>query len=296
MSVPQIDPLKVKTVHFLLDTAVGWAELVIVVSFLVLVVVSTLRQLLSVRGRFNETCINRWLAGVVPVSGAVGSLFLFFVPRLLQRSIYRDERDKDTETELLTLTVGGHDSSGTLYSQPTAKMMAQIQLASNTAADHPHKYKNLYKFLTSTELRKREGSEMSDDADLWMKLCEQLDAVPEAEAIPTTDEPSIAQSPTNSPVQPSDPEVRNASRARARLDNVIARKLDALQAQIERGWENANLTVSAFFGVVIAMLFYDTAFGPWYLSMLIAVGIVSGFVGNFLTNLAGALDRLARPS
>lgn len=300
MQIPEFDPRRVHAVDLLFDYAMRYVGLIAAIALLVLVVVAALRRLLASRTRYNEMSVERWIAKAKPISGAVGSFVAFVLPQVLRRSIWDDRTDSAVLKELLVLTVGGSDNQRTLFTQTTAKLLAQIQLAANAAIDHPTRYPYLYGFLARTTLPDVAGG---TDSDIWMRFTERLErsATKSPSNEPTSPSAPMGVAlgePSSAPTSPSEEEVRAASRARSRIDNVVARKLDALQVQIERGWESANLTAAVWTGIIIGVVLSlsDTRLGPWYFFMLILIGAVSGFVGHFLDNLASALDRVARPS
>lgn len=300
MQIPELDPLRVHAVKLLFENATQYVGLIASIALLVLVLVAALRRLLSARAGYNRMSVERWISRAAPMTTAAGNFVAFFVPQVWRRSISDDPNDGSVLKELLVLTVGGTDNEHTLFDQTTAKLLAQIQLAANAAIDHPTRYRHLFRFLTRTPLTESTGTA---DGDVWMEFTAKLEpagaktasggAVP-----PSASADMVLREPPSEPPTPSDEEVRAASRARSRLDNVVARKLDALQVQIDRGWDSANLTVAVSLGIAIGLVLSlgDTGLGSWYFVMLIVIGAVSGFVGHFLGNLAAALDRVARPS
>jgi hypothetical protein len=298
MQIPNFDPLRVHAIELLFQNATRYVGLIAAIALIVLVLVAALRRLLSSRARYNAMSVERWIAKATPITSALGHFVAFFVPQAWSLSISDDPKDGGVLKELLVLTVGGSDNKQTLFTQTTAKMLAQIQLAANAAIDHPTRYPRLYEFLARTALTEVTGTA---DSDIWKEFTAKLE--PSASTGPGSGETTLGGSapimepPTISSNAPEE-EVRAASRARSRIDNVVARKLDALQVQVDRGWESANLTVAVWIGIFIGIVLSlsDTWLGPWYFVMLILVGALSGFVGHFLGNLAAALDRVARPS
>jgi hypothetical protein len=239
MQLPDFNPVRLRAVDLLFQHATGYVRLVAAIALLVLVVVSALRRLLSTRGRYNAMSVERWIAKATPITGAFENLVAFFTPRVWRKSILDDPNCSVVLKELLVLTVGGSDNRQTLFRQTTAKLLAQIQLAANVAIDHPSRYPQLYQFLTRTALPDGAGG---GDSDIWLQFTLRLEspsknpsvkpssAVTSRMGEPSGESSASSKEEVGESSAPSEEEVvRAASRARSRIDNVVARKLDALQ-------------------------------------------------------------------
>jgi len=157
---------------------------------------------------------------------------LFFHRRMVDRWSAGDQSVKD---QLLTLAVGDSASAGALYDQPSEKMLGQIQAAANVALDFPTVYPAFYKFLTA-------GSSTVDntrDGERWEAFAPRM-----AEGIP-------AEGPAR---EQFEAESRRGTQARARLGNLVTRRLDAFQATIDYRWARINQFLAVFGGGLF--LFY----------------------------------------
>ena len=216
MQIPDFDPLRVHAIELLFQNATRYVGLIAAIALLVLVLVAALRRLLSSPARYNAMSVERWIAKATPVTGAIGSFVAFFVPQAWSRSISDDPKDGGVLKELLVLTVGGTDNRQTLFTQTTAKMLAQIQLAANAAIDHPTRYPRLYEFLTRTALTEATGTA---DSDIWKDFTAKLE--PSASTGPGMGATSLGGSaprvepPTISSSEPSEEEVQRPARGSA---------------------------------------------------------------------------------
>lgn len=182
------------------------------------------------------------------------------------------------ESELLTLAAGGPDNAATLYDQPSGKMMGQIQAAANVALDFPTVYPALYGFLT-------EGSSTVGpvaDRDRWKTFAARM-----ARELPG---PGAERTQL-------DVEARESTQARARLGNLVTRRLDALQTRIEYRWARLNQTVAVVGGA--ALLYYalstvaQSSHVPALSRLLLAVfgGLIAPFAKDVVNRLAGLQAR-----
>lgn len=120
---------------------------------------------------------------------------------------------------------GEIDRSDVVYDQPIEKMMGLIQAASNMALDFPQTYGNFYRFLVGAH----SDQPLSDDARTWL---EYATAVAKGE--------ELAQD-----------KARFATQARARIGNLVARRLDGFQNESQYLWSKLNQRIA----VVSAALF-----------------------------------------
>lgn len=182
--------------------------------------------------------------------------------------------DSDSEAslrnEFITLTTGGYQSENALFDQPVEKMMAQVQAAANMALDFPVEYPHLYSFLAKVPT---ETSEKNPDHDVWKSFA----AKKSSETATLTKDDSV-----------------DAAKARARLGNLVVRKLDAFQNETQYTWANYNQRISVITGsVLIGIILYlsgytkDFALGwvfIWFLA--IAGGITAPFAKDVVTSLS----------
>jgi hypothetical protein len=161
--------------------------------------------------------------------------------------------------QLITLAVGGDAKPNALLDQPTNKMMGQVQAAVSVALDFPDRYSDLYSFLTDLT-----GS----DGTVWREFCAALEAG-----------------------TPTDAQLTAATRARARIDHFVARKLDAFQTVTEYIWARANQFIAvagstAFLLIIIAP-------GAKTFSWRIVIGaIFGGMIAPLAKDVVSALSGL----
>jgi hypothetical protein len=171
---------------------------------------------------------------------------------------------------LLTLTVGEVANAGALFDQPIEKMMGQIQSAANIAIEFPENYFDLFTFLTTcTESQATQG-----DMNKW------------AEYIARASKGTIAKE-----VSADQQLVRDATQARARLDHLVARKLDAFQTTTAYQWALWNQTFSVAFGTFIlwyVMILDESKTVPgWAYGFAIIGGMVAPFAKDVVSALSG---------
>lgn len=191
-------------------------------------------------------------------------------------------------SELLLLAVGAHSDPNALYDQPVEKMMGQIQAAVNLALEYPDQYPHLYGFITEVPATYVVGGEphgTSQDGTLWKmgaagvhRLRTQLRTIP-----PTENEMADAQ---------------KASAARARLNNLVARKLDAFQNQTQYLWERLNQLAATGIAVVIFLIAIGISSkapsGPEGWLLAFALSLPAGVVAPFAKQLASSLTSFGK--
>lgn len=182
--------------------------------------------------------------------------------------------------ELKKLTLGRDNRPGPLLDQPTDKLMAQIQASSNLALDFPVTFPALYAHLT-----RGDGGD-PHDAETWRAFSQAVES-------------GEIKDPA------SDPGAASATRARARLEHVTARKLDAFQTKTEYWWDRLNQLVALVGCVFVLYAVIDTAYPlpkspvnqPLMVSLAerftrILMAIVGGTVAPVAKDVATALSSL----
>jgi hypothetical protein len=177
----------------------------------------------------------------------------------------------DAVAELLRLIVGGVTTQNAVYDQPTDKMMGQIGAAAKMALDFPNKYPYLYAALTRED---------QDDAAVWKALAEALDN-PHVDA-------------TGLIADPPDDVQRRATRARARIDQSVSRKLDAFQLRTEYVWARCNQAVAVggailFLALLLRPVFIENPIT--YVFSCIVGGLMSPVAKDVVTALSGLRTR-----
>ena len=215
------------------------------------------------------------LAAIATITMALLELFKVVFSarrRFHERRLAEWVRSPAAMDELLELTVADRGSAQALYDQPTDRMMAQIQAAAGVALDFPQRFPALFGFIASTSRAPASaadggGTIEPSDAETWREFS--------ARDVDATD---------------VTPELRKATQARARLENLAQRKLDAFQTRTEYMWARNNQYVAVFAaGVFIFFALYNGLGDLLQVAVLSAVGgmvaPVSKDVVTALTNL-----------
>jgi len=188
--------------------------------------------------------------------------------------------DRSVMDQLLTLAVGDTTSASALYDQPSEKMLGQIQAAANVALDFPTVYGAFYAFLTTGSA----PTEGETDSERWRRVAPRI-----ARAIPG-DGPAREQ---------FEAESRQSTQARARLGNLVTRRLDAFQATIDYRWARMNQVLAVVGGA--AFLLYvlpaDVADGSGTmrhvpLDARLLMALIGGLVAPFAKDVVNALSGL----
>ena len=157
-----------------------------------------------------------------------------------------------------------------IFDQPSEKMLGQIQAAANVAMDYPNIYRNFYTFLTRGSETTPSIPGQQSDKDVWMNF---------------VTEPS-----KDTDAQRS----RQASQARARLTNLVARKLDAFQTNLEYWWARLNQTVAIFLGAAIFWYAIHQTVDVSKIDYftLVVMSALGGLVSPFAKDIVSALSGL----
>lgn len=168
--------------------------------------------------------------------------------------------------QLLALTVTDQDAQEALFDQPTDKLMAQVQAAVNVVIDFPDTYPEFYKFFTQVPVPFADGQ---SDSEVWKTF--------------------ITSSYAGEPAGPADPLVQAATRARARIDHFVSRKLDAFQTRTEFLWARKNQYYSVFasFVFLVALLVYICVPILWAVILAGFGGMMAPFAKDIVTALSG---------
>jgi hypothetical protein len=277
----------------LLDYAIFAAT----VGTIVMALLELLKAITHARRRFHEYEMRRWIEQ--KRSGSIGSALRFGSDTAAGSPRWE---------EFLALVTGGYASRRAVFDQPIEKLMAQVQAAANMALDFPDRYPQLYEFLTTAPKRKEGAPGASSapetgsatepspsDAELWRKAAA---ARTNASAPPPTDNAPPPSSTPDSSVPPSSLQRRGAE-ARARLQNLVARQLDALQTEIFYRWARSNQTVATVAGTVLTlMVLLPMSAKPGTPNVVLAVALafVSGLTAPFAKDVVSGLSGFARSS
>lgn len=209
--------------------------------------------------------------------------------------------DRRALEDLLYLSIGDRARTDALCGQPLEKMMGQVQAAANAALDFPAEYPDLFRFLTTTDLRppSEAGSPFAegipgvgkdraaDDRSRWEFFARTREQARPAGPVASVDAAKRAP----------DPEEQAASRARMRLANLVARKLDGFQLRTQYYWDRGNQLASVV--VSIGIMFYALSLtgmqtGSGIPLHGIWLGLFSGALAPFAKDLTRGLSQFAR--
>lgn len=177
--------------------------------------------------------------------------------------------------ELLALAIGGSENANALYDQPTGKMLGQLQAATNIALDFPTVYPALYSFLSAGSAS---VGQTTDEAR-WRSFAPKI-----AQGVPA-DPTAKAQFEADS---------RESTQARARLGNLVTRRLDAFQTRVEYRWARLNQTLAVIVGVLLSYYVLSTTQSVQNINSatLVAVSLLGGLVAPFAKDVVTALSGL----
>lgn len=232
----------------------SWAVLLAAVGAFAMAVLEFFKGLLPIRETFNRAEVEAWIegkpGGALPWHLASRGAI---PPITGEPGIVADQ--------LFDLAIGGKSFAPTLFDQPVEKMLGQVQAAANVALEYPTRYEHLYHFLchpTGTP------SLQPDDAEIWFRFNQRAQGdVPDAAA-------------------------KEAHQARVRLDNLVRRRLDALQARIAFRWARYNQFLSVSLGAAILWLALQSVPG---INLVVAalLAFLGGMIAPLAKDLASAL-------
>ena len=184
-------------------------------------------------------------------------------------------------SELLLLAAGAHSNPRALYDQPVEKMMGQVQAAANVALEYPQEYPHLYDWLTAVPKRywsKGASNATESDGVNWRQHAQ---AVKRIRALPAGAKPKPREMAA----------AQDASRARARLNNLVARKLDAFQNQTQYRWERFNQIAATVVSVLVFLFaLWESNITAGGFASQIALALPAGVIAPFAKQLAGSLS------
>jgi hypothetical protein len=249
------------------------------VSVLAVAILELLKALMGFRRRFHQYAIGRWL----------------------RRATEREE----TEKEFYYLAIGSHVHLDALFELELDKLMGQVQAAARIALEYPDKFTHLYDFLTCTDIELKPntpGKEhvgRTDPATWRAKAAEVRDFSIRATAASTaTPAPAAAAAnamptPASASAAPA-PTTLDAAQARARLANLVSRKLDGLQMRIGYGWSRTNQAASLVISVALMIFLLDQVDGSAGTPGKVALGIIGGLLAPFMKDFSQSLASIAK--
>lgn len=153
--------------------------------------------------------------------------------------------------------------SNALYALDLEKLMGQVQDAADMALSHPHKYKELYLFLTA-------GGDVEDIAN-WYRWAQ-------TSPVSAADDPKKA---------------KNQADTYSRLRQFIRRRLDAFQLTTSYRWQTINQVASVVLGSVLlfgTLVYIDDK--NTSLMTLITISLLGGIMAPAAKDLVVALKRM----
>jgi hypothetical protein len=246
-------------------------------------VIEAVKALLPLRAQFHHDEIARWLKGEHHSLDA----------RLMGVGYDALPSASDQPTalkQLLHLAIGGESYQTALFEQPAEKMFGQVQAAVNIALDFPDVAPNLYEFLTHEPGTERKGELRvaaklnatkeaalfkTSDQDLWSRFAADLNA---GKVDLKTQDPRKKQ------------EYLEANQARQRLDNLVRRRLDALQTRTAYRWGRYNQFAAFGLAVIFALIaLWNADLNPLVKGIF---AVAAGFLAPPAKDLAAALKQI----
>jgi len=214
------------------------------------------------------------LAAIATITMALLELVkaVFYLRLLYHHLMIRRWLRKDSAcyNQLVFLAVGENDSSSALFDQPTDKLMAQVQAASNVVFESPSSFPELYDFFTKGTDSYSTKDQLTDSI-IWKQFTER-----------TVDENNINDRNL----------LQQATKARTRLDHFVARKLDGFQTLTEYRWARFNQFVSIV-GAIIFIIVLLCESGNYYSPVQIFfLSVFGGLIAPVAKDVVTALSNL----
>ena len=256
----------------------GAAVFLAAVSTVAVAIVEFVKALARARLFFHRWALRKWTANSDRTATGLLKDLLNWTSG---EAIGAQKIEQPVLGELLLLAAGGHDYDKALYDQPTEKMMAQVQAAANVALEFPNEYPSLYAFLTASDIRDKKLSTaamatVATNAEV-KATSTALDSIPQSTVAEGTTETTVVAPPASSDAakwRSGMDEMRMSHRtrvesiklsnvmasenpknaqtsadetgkARSRLNNLVARKLDTFQNETRYMWDRLNQMIGS---------------------------------------------------
>jgi hypothetical protein len=248
----------------------SYAAVLAAVGTLAMAIVEILKSVFRALLWFNKWRVAQWTSDAKGVSAA---------------AFPSSSRPDPVLAELLLLAVGGARHWRTLFDQPVEKMMGQIQAAANVALEYPKDYPHLYTWLTAVPAAYWERGASDATRNDGKKWAEHIDVVNKIRAMPAgaklaAKEVTAAQ---------------EASKARARLNNLVARKLDAFQNNTQYKWARWNQYSATIISIAIFLFaLWDSVHGAAGFFQYALLALPAGVIAPFAKDLTGSLSSFTR--
>lgn len=257
----------------------GYVTLIAGIGALASGILEALKAAFPIRALFHQKSITRWTRGT---HWSSDQLFMKVGFNALPRAAQPDT----VIMELLELAIGGTEYRLALYEQAPEQMFGQIQAAVNVALDFPDRAPALYDFITRDPRLSDPGAKSSEsnqaqssDQAVWRTFSQALNSgrVGVSSVSEQTPEAQAAK--------------LAGSQARTRLDNLVRRRLDALQTRIDYRWSRLNQILSFIVAAAIAYYALWTAH-PNSLLANLSLAALAGFLAPPAKSLASALSSI----
>jgi hypothetical protein len=278
------------------------AALLAAVGTLAMATLELIKTIFRLQMRYHRWTVQCWTMEIDRHIDRLMAAALTYRPLVRQRPF---QQGNTQLSELILLAAGGHDFANALFDQSVEKMLGQIQAAVNVAMDFPEDYPTLYEFIVkvpknygplSVPAAARAGNQGDgegrpsfvpspekksppSDAAMWRDAAKRFqDARTRAAEIAFSAQ-SAAEALS----------IQEAAKARTRLNNLIARKLDSFQNETRYLWERLNqwfataLCTGIFAWLLVSALQFNVL-----LAILVAIpaGIAAPFAKDVTTALA----------
>jgi len=190
-----------------------------------------------------------------------------------KRSTLQDKGTTNAERQFLELACGDVVNAQILFDQPSDKFAAQLQAAANVALEYPTQYADLYTFLTrplvsssSSGAAAKNIAAGQPDTTIWLEFS-RLDPAGQVDAA----------------------QAAAAMKARARLGNLVARRLDVFQNAARYRWDRlrqwlASLIAGLFAAGIASQIDWDK-----HEALIVPFVLLAGALAPFANDLANRL-------
>lgn len=248
---PKLNEIATKLSDFN-GTILDYAILLAAVGTVTMALLELAKSVFDVRLKFHRWRVGKWIGD----SDAHDELLLVASGGMV---------GTPAQTGLRTFAIGEAPLGDAIYDQPTEKMLGQLQAAVNLIMDFPNLYPKAYEFIAAP----LPGHGTSGDMELWREVAGALAA---GEMVP-------------------DERTRAATQARARINTIIARRLDGFQNATQYLWAELNQRVSFLLGG--ALIFFLSGQSPHSLLFAAIGGLVAPFAKDVVTALSGLKTKRA---
>jgi len=212
---------------------------------------------------------------------AIGIFSMAFIELLkgltyIRRRFHQHEMEKwisdpICRRELIVLATGGEQYADVLFEQPIERMMMQIRFATDIALEYPYRYRHVYKYFSKADwqIKIAQYGDQQNDSEVWVNYASN----PELKAAASNE--------------------HAAQQARARLHNLIARRLNTFKNRVQHRWSRNNQIVSIFTGAALSTyaLYSTTSVGDFKDGLaLFGYALLAGMLAPVAKNVVSAIN------